>query len=74
MLEFPHLVKEGTILEDNDPRYGGRRAMVNRLVMRKGVTYAQYFNGKHMFKIRLDRINDDGVKRKKGWSVIPNAS
>ena len=62
------LIKEGTLLKNNDPRVEGTAAAVIR-VLKVDREYAYYHTGQRHAKIRLDRIYPAGSTRKQGYSV-----
>jgi hypothetical protein len=64
------MLKAGQVLNDNDPRYVGRKVNVVRVEGR----YAVCMSGPRQVKIRLDYIHSDGKPRRNGYSAAEDNS
>lgn len=70
MWNGPKNLQAGQWLQDCDPRYSKRKVMIHTVVQHDTMQdYIIYYNGKHNFKIRIDRIHAADYTGKKGWKL-----
>jgi hypothetical protein len=65
------MIKVGDWIQDCDPRYFRRKVRVHTIET-DGVSehsFVTYFNGRHNFKIRADRIKPADYAGRKGWKL-----
>lgn len=60
----------GSLLQDNDRRFHGRRVTVTRTVLIGDQWYAIWQGVRRENKIAFRRIFMDGAKRAQGWNLV----